>query len=298
VLIAVILAFDVLIVGLAFSLGGGSPFKEKIAPNTNPVQLVQSQLRWNTHIPETGYDSALTKENYGASFTIVDPDKLKPLYDPIDPSDESKWLNNYFRDGVSEAIVTNPDGTTTTETKKVKLLYDEVTVGRIIKLNCDWIDYANDGVDTVFESTRSGSKAEAYYKDLAEGGKVNINQLAFGTIYRDGNTVYALVHMRYTVTKPAANTVYDVVFLYKLVRSGGTLVVSDFEVVKLPSSTPTNVTTPPAEVQPAQSQPVYDDTAGQQPEEDISDSGEYQPEDGSGEGTEGQEGSQGEADEQ
>jgi hypothetical protein len=217
-LIAVVLIFDAAVMSLWFFGGGGGP---SVPPHDDFSTLIQGQMSNNRNIHEIGYDSALTFANY-PDLTIVNTSSLKPIE------------NDLFKSGAG------PDGT--------DLLYDELIVGRALKLNSDWDDYLNRGSQSVFTSVKENSEAQTKITELGAGSMVAYHRLAIGEIRHVGKNYYLITRANYTLTQAGQLDIHDDIFVYKLTAQGGTMVVVDFEQIAMnipqgePSVTPTDET--------------------------------------------------------
>ncbi|MDR1184143.1 MAG: hypothetical protein LBK67_05040 [Coriobacteriales bacterium] len=217
-LIAFVVIFDAAVLSLWLLGGRGGP---PVPPHTDIPTLIQGQMANNRNIHEIGYDSALTFANY-PDLTIVNTSSLKPIE------------NDLFK---SEA---GPDGT--------DLLYDEVIVGRVLKLNSDWDDYLNRGSQTVFTSVKENSAAQTKIAELGAGSMVAYHRLAIGEIRHVGKNYYLIARATYTLTQSGQLDIHDDIFVYKLAAQGNEMVVIDFEQIAMnlpqeePSAEPTGET--------------------------------------------------------
>jgi hypothetical protein len=240
-LIAIVLIFDVGVISLwYFGNRSGPP----VPPNPDPYSLIQGQMSNNRSIAEVGYDSALTFANY-PNLTIVNTASLKPIE------------NNLLR---AEGA---PDGKDS--------LYDEQIVGRVLKLNSDWVNYLNRSDRSAFDSVQEGSAAETKIGELGAESLVAYHRLAIGEIRHSGKNYYLITQASYTLTKDGQLDLYDDLFVYKLVAQGNTMLVADFE--RIPVGSP-------------QEQPVdtpTDDVEGEQPVDDTGDGTAEEPIEGNNE---------------
>jgi hypothetical protein len=207
-LIAVFLIFDVGLFSWLFI--SGKLNLRGVLPNADTAELVRGQLSNNQWIARIGYDdTTLTFANITeltpnhADLTLVNTSSLKPIE------------NDLFKGGAG------PDG--------ADLLYDEVIVGRVIKLNSDWVDYLNEGKDGVFSSLQPGSPAQTKLIDLGAGSRIAFHQLAIGEIRHSGRNFYLIAKATFTLSTEGKLDIHEEVFVYKLVARGNTMVVSDFE---------------------------------------------------------------------
>jgi hypothetical protein len=199
-LIAVVVIFDMAIATFLYFGGGrGGP---SVPPNPDPYALIQSQMSNNRTIAEVGQDSTLTFANY-TNLSIVNTASLKPIE------------NNLLR---SEA---GPNG--------ADVLYDEQIVGRVLKLNSDWVDHLNRGDQSVFSSVQADSGAYSKIDELGKGSLVAYHRLAIGEIRHTGKNYYIITRASYTLTKDGQLDIHDELFVYKLVVEGNSLLVADFE---------------------------------------------------------------------
>jgi hypothetical protein len=206
-LIAAVLVFDVGLVSFwFFSGGGGGP---SVPPNPEPYALIQGQMSNNRTIAEIGYDSTLTFANY-TNLTIVNTSSLKPIE------------NNLLKSGAG------PNGS--------NVLYDEQIVGRVLRLNSDWVNHLNLADSAVFASVQEGSSAQTKLAELGAGSLVAYHRLAIGEIRHTGKNYYIITRASYTLTKDGQLDIHDDLFVYKLVAQGNTMVVVDFEQISPNSS--------------------------------------------------------------
>jgi hypothetical protein len=252
-LIAAVLVFDVGLVSFWFlSGGGGGP---SVPPNPDSYALIEGQMSNNKRIAEIGYDSTLTFANY-PNLTIANASSLKPIE------------NNLLKSGGA------PSG--------ADALYDEQIVGRVLKLNSDWVDHLNLSDSAVYTSVQEGSSAQAKLTELGAGSLVAYHRLAIGEIRHTGKNYYIITRASYTLSKDGQLDIHDELFVYKLIAQGNTMVVVDFEQI-----TPNTSAAQPQDELPDQSQeqPIDNPDAEQNPE-GVEGEG--------GEGTEGVEGEGGE----
>jgi hypothetical protein len=213
-LIIFIIVFDVALVGLLFlNRGGNAP------PHTDPYALIQGQMSNNRAIAEVGYDSALTFANY-TDLTIVNTSSLKPIE------------NDLLKSGAG------PDGK--------DVYYDEQIVGRILKLNSDWVSHLNQGDQAVFSSVREGSAAQSKLAELGAGSGVAYHRLAIGEIRHTGKNYYIITRASYTLTKDGQLDIHDDLFVYKLIAQNNTMIVIDFEQIAPNASAEQSLDTQPA----------------------------------------------------
>jgi hypothetical protein len=263
-LIAVFLIFDVGLFSWLFV--SGKLNLRGVLPNADTAELVRGQLSNNQWIARIGYDdTTLTFANITeltpnhADLTIVNTSSLKPIE------------NDLFKGGAG------PDG--------ADLLYDEVIVGRIIKLNSDWVSYLNEGKDAVFSSLQPGSPAQTKLTELGAGSRVAYHQLAIGEIRHSGRNYYLITKATYTLSTEGKLDIHEDVFVYKLTAQGNTLVVVDFEQFSLQNPEAQTPQTVPDET-PAVTET---DTTGVEGEGDVAPEGEQdatepEGEDNAGEG--------------
>jgi hypothetical protein len=239
-LIAFVVIFDAAVMSIWFLGGRGGP---SVPPHDDFSTLIQGQMPNNRHINEIGYDSALTFANY-PDLTIVNTSSLKPIE------------NDLFKSGAG------PDGT--------DLLYDELIVGRALKLNSDWVDYLNStqSNQSVFTSVKENSTAQTKITELGAGSMVAYHRFAIGEIRHVGKNYYLITRANYTLTQAGQLDIHDDIFVYKLTAQGSTMVVTDFEQIAMnnvpqneTSVTPTDETgeEPTGEV----SEEVTDETGGE-----------------------------------
>jgi hypothetical protein len=199
-LIIFILIFDVALVTFLFGRGEGS----NVPPHSDPYALIQGQMSNNRNIAEVGYDSALTFANY-TDLTIVNTSSLKPIE------------NDLLKSGAG------PGG--------ADVFYDEQIVGRILKLNSDWVNYLNQGDKSIFSSVQEGSAAQTKLTELGAGSGIAYHRIALGEIRHTGKNYYIIARASYTLTKDGQLDIHDDLFIYKLgVQSNGMIVV-DFELI-------------------------------------------------------------------
>jgi hypothetical protein len=204
-LIAVIFVFDAIVMSLLYFGNQNGP---AVPPNSEPYSLIQSQMSNNRSIAEVGYDSALTFSNY-TNLEIVNTSSLKPIE------------NNLLKSGGA------PGGGDS--------LYDEQIVGRVLKLNSDWVNYLNRSDQTVLASVQEGSAAQAKITELGAGSLVAYHRLAIGEIRHSGKNYYLIAQASYTLTKDGQLDIHDDLFVYKLVARGATMLVVDFEQIPVGS---------------------------------------------------------------
>jgi hypothetical protein len=204
-LFVVIFVFDAIVMSLWYFGNRSGP---AVPPNPEPYSLIQSQMSNNRSIAEVGYDSALTFANY-SNLAIVNTASLKPIE------------NNLLKSGGA------PGGGDS--------LYDEQIVGRVLKLNSDWVNYLNRGDQTVLASVQEGSAAQAKLTELGAGSLVAYHRLAIGEIRRSGKNYYLITQASYTLTKDGQLDIHDELFVYKLVARGATMLVVDFEQIPVGS---------------------------------------------------------------
>jgi hypothetical protein len=217
-LIAVIAIVDAGIISLWFFGNRSGP---PVPPlyYSDPYLVIQGQMSNNRSIAEVGYDSALTFANY-PNLTIVNTASLKPIE------------NNLLRAGGE------PDGK--------DFLYDEQIVGRVLRLNSDWVNYLNRGDRSVLESVQEGSAAQTRVTELGADSMVAYHRLAIGDIRHSGKNYYLITQASYTLTRDGQLDIHEDLFVYKLVAKGDTLLVVDFEQIPVgspqgqPVDTPTN----------------------------------------------------------
>jgi hypothetical protein len=179
-------------------------FKPKADTNPDPIALIQQQLPVENIIPEIGYDSSLTFANH-TNLTIANTASMKPIE------------NNLFKKGAGT------DGS--------DLLYDALTVNRVLRLNTDWIEYLNQGNQRVFDSLATDPKYPAKTKLLALGGESQIayHRIALGEIRHIGSKYYILAQASYILVHNGQHESFNDLFVYEIIAQGNTLVVSDFE---------------------------------------------------------------------
>jgi hypothetical protein len=212
-LIAFVLVFDATVLGFWFLRGGGGPV---VPPYAELSDLVGSQQHNNRNIARIGYDADLTFANY-PDLTIVKTSSLKPIE------------NDLFKSGAG------PDG--------ADLLYDELIVERVLKLNSDWYDYLNRNNQSVFASVKEGSAAQTKITELGAGSSIAYTQFAIGEIRHVGKNYYIITRAVYTLTQAGQLDIHDDIFVYKLTAQGDTMVVIDFEQIAMnvPPSEPSMV---------------------------------------------------------
>jgi hypothetical protein len=218
-LIAFIVVFDTVILSLWFFGGGNEP---NVPPHTDPAVLIQGQMSNNKGIAEIGYDSALTFANH-TDLTIVNTSSLKPIE------------NDLFKSGAGPG--------------EADLLYDELIVGRTLKLNSDWIYLLNQNDQAVFASVKADSPAYTKISELGAGAVVAYHRLAIGEIRHIGKTFYIITRATYTLTHGGQLDIHDDIFVYKLSAQGNTMVVTDFEQITA-STSPSVVPSTPVEEPP------------------------------------------------
>jgi hypothetical protein len=198
--IALIVVFDIVILSVVFFSGIGP----KVAPNSDPKELIRGQLPIENAIPEVGYDPALSFANH-TDLTIANTSSMKPIE------------NNLFKKGGA------PDGS--------DLLYDAMIVNRVLRLNTDWIDYLNQGNQKVFESLSSDPKDPAKQKLIELGGNSQIayHRIALGEIRHIGSKYYIITQASYILVHDGQQEIFDDLFVYELIKQGNTLVVANFE---------------------------------------------------------------------
>jgi hypothetical protein len=207
-LVDAVLAFAFLGSGRLFGGSGG----ESVEPYTDQVALIQGQMAYNRNIYEIGYDEGLTFANY-PNLTIVNTSSLKPI--------ENDLLK----------AAGGPDGE--------DLLYDELIIRRILKLNSDWIDHINRGDQSVFTSVQEGSEAQPKLVELAaDASGASYHRLAIGEMRHVGKNYYLITRATYTLTKAGQLDIHDDILVYKLVAQGDTMLVVDIE--QIPGSPPPN----------------------------------------------------------
>jgi hypothetical protein len=243
--IALIVIFDVVVLGVwAISNTG-----DKVPPNPDPVSLIQSQMPPEYTIPEIGYDSNLTFDKH-PDISIANVASMKSIE------------NNLYKKGGAA------DGS--------NLLYDALTVNRVLRLNTDWIQYLNQGNEKVFESVANDS-AKQKLIEVGAGSQIAFHRIALGEIRHIGNKYYILAQVNYILVKNGQQQSFDEVFVYELVRSRDTLLVSNLEHFPqgaVPAVTPdTNPGTDPAQTEDAaggEPEAPADETAGETGEEQES----------------------------
>jgi hypothetical protein len=224
-LIAFVMVFDVVILSVGLLGGAGG---QKVAPHSDPIALIQSQMANNKAIAEIGHDSALTFANY-TNLTIVNSSSLKPI--------DNDLLKSAGESNGRDA------------------LYDEQIVGRILKLNSDWVSYLNQEDQSVFTSVEEGSPAQTKLAELGAHSLVAYHRLAMGEIRHSGKNYYIITQASYTLTKEGQLDIHDDVFVYKLVPQDDTMIVVDFEQIPLNTSPP-----------PSQEEEVVPSTEGESSE--------------------------------
>lgn len=228
--IILIVVFDVGVLGVwAISNGGKSE-----PPSSNPVALIQSQLPPENIIPEIGYDSSLTFATH-PEISIANASSMKPIE------------NNLYKRGAG------PGGS--------DLLYDALAVNRVLRLNTDWIQYLNQGNENVFESVSSDAKYPARQKliELGNDSQIAFHRIALGEISHIGNKYYILAQVNYILIKSGQQEGFSNLFVYELIRSNNTLVITNFEQLALGASSNTAPSEP--------DYPVEDTTEGEIPAE-------------------------------
>jgi len=181
--------------------------------SSDKTALLTGQLNNNKDrvIPDIGYDSALTIENYGSYVQYL-----------VSVGSLTKLSNNYL-------AITGKGSDAQT------VLIDETAVGRIIAFNANWVAFLNGNGNAVMQDVAKDSRAQEVVKAYDEGFQIIFHRLAIGEIYQNGSTVYILAQPCYTVVKDGRSKEFNDVVLYKLTRQGDTLVISDMEALTLAS---------------------------------------------------------------
>jgi hypothetical protein len=205
VLIIVIIVFDILAAVCLFSglLGG------RAEVNQDPVNLIASQTVNNhgSNIADIGFDSAITLDQIGPYIKSVDYRTLKPL------------TNNYL-------------SSTGTGDSRVTYLVDATAVARVISVNSNWVNYLNNGNEDVFNDVLPDSKASQFIESF-KGDQIAYHRLAFGRIYTQGSNIYVITQPQITLLRDGKSATVNDIFVFKLVKRGDTLIISDIEDVKL-----------------------------------------------------------------
>jgi|GEM_PF-5766146 len=207
VIMAVLIILAVLVLaGLSiFAMMGN--FGTQIPPSEDPKTVIQAQLNVGANngrtIGEVGYDYALDIESVGSYLTSVKASSLKPL------------KNNFLTSvGTGE--------------EAYAVLIDQEAVGRVISLCSNWVQYTNGENDNIRNDVQPGSKAEQFVLSKGQAPST-FYRLSLGKIYTNGPRVYVIAQCTYDTMRDGSAVTINDVFLFKLVQSNATLVVSDIE---------------------------------------------------------------------
>jgi hypothetical protein len=160
-------------------------------------------------IPDIGYDPALDIRTFGPRAQSVNANSLSAL------------SNNFLAKAgnSSEAQV---------------ILIDETAVARVIAFNSNWVAYLNGKNDAVLSDIAPGSRVEQIVNAYHDGSYLIVfHRLSIGEIYNSGSTIYVLAQPHYTIVQEGKTAIKNDVILYKLNKSGNTLVISDMEAIPL-----------------------------------------------------------------
>jgi hypothetical protein len=204
VVVAAIFLLNLLgVLDRAGSSGGEYP------PNVDMMQVLMTQFSQNKAIADLDEDTSLTFGYYSdaaALQTLTGGRELKPIE------------NNLFKKG-------SPN-----------LLYDELIVGRVVKLGSDWAAGSTAVIDdpekvAYLDSVR-GKDAEEKIAAKADGAQIAFHSMVIGEIRQTGGDYFLLTKEHYTLAKDGALNEREAVFVYELSKSSGGMYVTDF--VELP----------------------------------------------------------------
>jgi hypothetical protein len=174
-------------------------------PNEDMMQVLMTQLSQGPAIAVLDEDTSLTFVYYSDTAALQEltgGKELKPIED------------NLFKKG-------SPN-----------LLYDELIVGRVIKLGSDWSVGSTAVIDeaekNAYLNSVKGKTAEEKIVAKAAGAQIAFHSMTIGEIRRAGGAYFLLTRERYTLAKDGALSEKEAIFVYELSKSSDGMYVTDF----------------------------------------------------------------------